>query len=282
MTLVDGAVLLGKARSARSGGPGSPSVGTPPQRAVRVLHRNLRLLRAYGPAVATSFLEPVLMLISLGIGVGELVGTVPGPTGEPLAYDQFVAPGMLAMAAMNGALMDTTFGFFVNLKYAKAYDAMLATPLGPGDVARGELVYTLAKGAIYAAGFVVVMALFGLTPSWWVLLTIPVAVLVGFAFGGAGLGATTYMKSFLDFDKVAMVLVPSFLFSATFFPIERYPDGLAAVVRWTPLYQGVVLARDVTLGHLHAGLLLNALYLVVVGCLGLAVASRRIARLLQP
>ena len=274
MTLADAATIVRGARSAR--------VGTPPERAVRVLHRNLRLLRAYGVAVATSFLEPVLLLVSLGMGVGELVGTVPGPTGEPLAYDQFVAPAMLAVAAMNGALMDTTFGFFVNLKYAKAYDAMLATPLDAGDVARGELVYTLVKGALYAAGFLVVMALFGLTPSWWAVLTVPVAVLVGFAFGGVGLGATTYMKSFLDFDKVSMVLVPSFLFSATFFPLERYPDGVAAVVRWTPLYQGVVLARDVTLGHLHAGLLLNALYLVVMGCLGLVLASRRIAALLQP
>jgi lipooligosaccharide transport system permease protein len=249
VTLVDGAVIVRTARVAAR-------VGTPPERAVRVVRRSLRLARAYRLAVATSFLEPVLMLISLGMGVGGLVGTVPGPGGEPLAYDQFVAPAMLAVAAMNGALMDTTFGFFVNLKYAKAYDAMLATPLGAGDVARGELVYTLAKGTLYAAGFLAVMAAFGLTPSWWSLLTIPVAVLVG--------------------------LVPSFLFSATFFPIERYPDAVGTVVRWTPLYQGVVLARDVTLGHLHAGLLLNVLYLVVVGCLGLAVASRRIEALLQP
>ena len=190
--------------------------------------------------------------------------------------------GMLANAAMNGAILDTTFNFFVKFKYSKAYDAMLATPLDAQDVALGEVAWSLLRGAVYAVGFLVVMALFGLTPSFWAVLGLPVALLVGFAFAGAGLGATTYMRSYLDFDKVAMVMVPLFLFSATFFPLERYPDGLAAVIRWTPLYQGVVLARSVTLGDIHPSLLLNALYLLVMGWAGTRVASRRIAKLLQP
>jgi lipooligosaccharide transport system permease protein len=109
-----------------------------------------------------------------------------------------------------------------------------------------------------------------------------VAVLIGFAFAGMGLGATTYMRSFLDFDKVSMAIVPLFLFSATFFPLSRYPDALAWVVRCTPLYQGVVLCRSLTLGDIHATLLLNAAYLAVAGYVGMRVASRRIAKLLQP
>ena len=257
-------------------------VGTGPGRSLRVLERNMRVMRTYWLAVASGFVEPVLLLLSLGVGVGELVGTVPGPGGRPIAYDQFVAPAMLANAAMNGAILDTTFNFFVKFKYSKAYDAMLATPLDAQDVALGEVAWSLLRGAVYAVGFLVVMALFGLTPSFWAVLGLPIALLVGFAFAGAGLGATTYMRSYLDFDKVGMVMVPLFLFSATFFPLDRYPDGLAAVVRWTPLYQGVELARAVTLGDLHPGLLWHALYLLVMGWAGTRVASRRIAKLLQP
>jgi len=276
MTLVDAVTATQVASAVRS------RVGTPPERALRILERNMRVMRTYWLAVASGFVEPVLLLLSLGVGVGELVGTVPGPGGRPIAYDQFVAPAMLANAAMNGAILDTTFNFFVKFKYSKAYDAMLATPLDAQDVALGEVAWSLLRGAVYAVGFLVVMALFGLTPSFWAVLGLPIALLVGFAFAGAGLGATTYMRSYLDFDKVAMVMVPLFLFSATFFPLERYPDGLAAVIRWTPLYQGVVLTRSVTLGDLHAGLLLNALYLLVMGWVGTRVASRRIAKLLQP
>ena len=274
MTLLDAVTATTVASAAR--------VGTPPDRALRILERNMRVMRTYWLAVASGFIEPVLLLLSLGVGVGELVGTVPGPGGHPVAYDQFVAPAMLANAAMNGAILDTTFNFFVKFKYSKAYDAMLATPLDAQDVALGEVAWSLLRGAVYAVGFLVVMALFGLTPSFWAVLGLPVALLVGFAFAGAGLGATTYMRSYLDFDKVAMVMVPLFLFSATFFPLERYPDGLAAVIRWTPLYQGVVLARSVTLGDIHPSLLLNALYLLVMGWAGTRVASRRIAKLLQP
>jgi lipooligosaccharide transport system permease protein len=276
VTLVDGVTAATVAGAVRA------RVGTPPDRAFRILERNMRVLRTYWLAVGSGFLEPVLLLLSLGIGVGELVGTVPGPGGRPVAYDQFVAPAMLANAAMNGAILDTTFNFFVKFKYSKAYDAMLATPLDARDVAYGEVAWSLLRGAVYAVGFLVVMALFGLTPSFWAVLSLPIALLVGFAFAGAGLGATTFMRSYLDFDKVGMVMVPLFLFSATFFPLERYPDGLATVVRWTPLYQGVELARSVTLGDLHASLLLNALYLLVMGWAGVQVASRRIAKLLQP
>ena len=274
MSLVATATLRQTAQAAR--------VGTPAERPFRILERNIRVARHYRMALLTSFIEPVIMLLSLGMGVGEMVGKLPGPGGRPLDYDQFVAPALLVNAAMNTALLDTTFNFFVKFKYAKAYDAMLATPIEATDVVVGETIYTLAKGVIYAGGFLLVMAVFGLTPSAWAVLGLPVAILVMFAFAGAGLGATTYMRSYLDFDKVAMVMVPLFLFSATFFPLERYPSGLATIIRWTPLYQGVDLARAVTLGDLHPGLFWHVLYLLVMGWLGIQVAARRIAKLLQP
>lgn len=257
-------------------------IGSPVDRSLRILERNLRVAKHYRLAILSGFVEPVIMLLSLGMGVGELVGTLPGPGGQALDYDQFVAPAMLVNAAMNSALLDTTFNFFVKFKYAKAYDAMLATPIDANDVAFGEVLYTLLRSAIFAVGFLIVMVGFGLTPSPWAILGLPVALLVAFAFAGAGLGATTYMRSYLDFDKVSMAMIPLFLFSATFFPLDRYPAGLAMVVRWTPLYQGVHLARSVTLGDLHPGLLWHVLYLLVMGWLGIQVAARRIAKLLKP
>lgn len=230
----------------------------------------------------TGFAEPLLYLLSIGIGVGELVGTLPGPGGAGIDYRQFVAPGMLAVSAMNGAVFDTTFNFFWKFKYSRAYDAVLATPLGAGDIALGEMTWALMRGAVYATAFLVTMLFFGLVPSAWALLAVPVTLLIGFAFAGAGLAATTYMRSFIDFDYVNLALVPLFLFSATFFPLSRYPDALQWVVRCTPLYQGVELERSLVLGDVRWTLLVHVAYLLLMGTVGVNIAARRLGRLLLP
>jgi lipooligosaccharide transport system permease protein len=189
---------------------------------------------------------------------------------------------LLATAAMNGALYDTTFNFFVKYKYMKTYDALLSTPLSSGDVASGEVIWALLRGTIYSTVFLLTMLAFGLVESWWALLAVPGAVLIGFAFAGAGLAATTFMRSFVDFDYVTLALVPLFLFSATFFPLDRYPAALEAVVRVTPLYQGVAIERALILGQPDWTLLVHAAYLVAMGAIGLRIAAGRITRLLQP
>jgi lipooligosaccharide transport system permease protein len=251
------------------------------QRPWRLVERNAVAYRRTWPIFLSGFLEPLLFLLSIGIGVGALVGDLPvGPL--VVSYKVFVAPGLLASAAMNGALLDTTFNFFVKFKYSHTYDAILATPVGTGDVATGEVVWALMRGAIYSTAFLVTMLFFGLVLSWWAVLAVPAAVLIGFAFAGAGLAASTFMRSWVDFDYISLALVPLFLFSATFFPISRYPAGLQAIIRVTPLYQGVVLERSLIIGNMHWSLLLNALYLALMGAIGLRVAARRIGRLLQP
>ena len=118
--------------------------------------------------------------------------------------------------------------------------------------------------------------------SWWAVLAVPVAVLLAFAFAGAGLAATGYMRSWLDFDYVNMAMIPLFLFSAVFFPLSQYPTGLQVIVQVTPLYQGVVLERALILGHIEWTLLLNALYLVVMAWLGVRIATTRLLSMLQP
>jgi lipooligosaccharide transport system permease protein len=252
------------------------------RRAFRVVERNSRVYLRWWPVFFSTFLEPFLYLFSLGVGVGALVGKVAGPGGTPVAYDQFVAPALVATAAMTGCVFDTTFAFFFKYKYAHTYDGMLASPLEVTDVLRGELTWAVLRSTLHASVFFVVMALMGLVPSGWGALGVPAAALVGFAFSGAGLGLTTFMRSFFDFDYVQLAIAPLFLFSATFFPIDQYPTVVAWVVRCSPLYQGVAIERALVLGHPSPVLLVHAAYLVVMGLVGLRVASRRLGRMLQP
>ncbi len=252
------------------------------RRAFRVVERNARTYLRMWPAFLSGFLEPVFYLFSIGIGVGALVGDLPGPGGQPVAYDVFVAPAMLATSAMNGTVFDTTFNFFFKFKYAKTFDGMLATPLSVRDIVRGEVTWALLRALMYATVFLATMWAMDLTPSAWAVLALPAALLIGFGFAGAGMGLTTFMRSFIDFDYVQLAIVPLFLFSATFFPLSEYPAALAWVVRLSPLYQGVALERALILGDISPVLFIHAGYLAVMGLIGLRVAGRRLGALLQP
>jgi lipooligosaccharide transport system permease protein len=244
-----------------------------------LMERNVTALRTFWPTLLSGFAEPVLYLFSLGVGIGALVGPVRTGAGD-VGYAAFVAPALLAASAMNGAVFDTTGNVFFKLRYARLYDVVLATPLGPRDVAVGEVAWAMLRGSCYSAAFLAVMAAAGLVRSWTALLMLPAAVLVGLAFGGAGLAAATFMRSWQDFDLVQLAVLPMFLFSATFYPVTAYPDALGWVVRATPLYHGVALVRGLALGPAGPGLLLHVGYLVVLGLIGAAVAARRLERML--
>ncbi len=245
-----------------------------------LIERNARVYRHAWMILLSGFFEPLFYLLSVGVGIGGLVGQVTGPGGHPVKYAAFVAPALLATSSMNGAIFDSTFNIFFRLKYDKLYDSVLATPMRPGDIALGEITWALMRGALYAIAFMVIMLAMGLVHSLWAVLTLPVAVLIGFAFAGTGMAATTYMRSWKDFDFVMLGTLPLFLFSATFYPLAVYPRGLAIVVECTPLYQGVALLRGLTLGGVGPGLLWHAAYLALMGAGGLYVAGRRIGRLL--
>lgn len=251
-------------------------------RARYVIERNALAYRRMWPIFVAGFTEPILFLLSIGIGVGALVGDVAGPGGTVVSYREFVAPAMLAVSAMNAAVIDTTFSFFVRYKYLGSFDTMLATPIEIRDLVWGEVWWGLLRGSMYGAAFLLTMVAVGVAPSWWGVLALPGAVLVGFAFGAVGLAATTWMRSFVDFDLVAFALAPMFLLSATFFPLEQYPGALQTIVRLTPLYQGVALERALVLGQLDLSLVAHAAYLVLMGGAGIAIATRRLRPLLQP
>jgi lipooligosaccharide transport system permease protein len=240
-----------------------------------LFERNLMVYRRTWLTLVSGFFEPLFYLFSLGLGLGHFVGSVGG-----VSYAAYIAPALLASSAMNGAVYDGLTNVFWKLRYGKVYDAMLATPVAPIDVALGEAAWALFRGLLYSTGFVITVAALGLIRSWWGLLTLPAAIVVGFGFAGIAIGASTFVRSWQDFDLVQLVQLPMFLFSATFYPLSVYPAGIQWIVRFSPLYHATVLIRSLMLGSVGPGNLVDAGYLVVLGCAGVLLARRRMAGLL--
>jgi lipooligosaccharide transport system permease protein len=256
-----------------------PTLGFAP-RADRLVERNVMTYRRTWIVLVSGFFEPLFYLLGIGFGIGALVGNVTGPDGHAISYGVFVAPGLLASSAMNGAIYDSTFNIFFKLRYAKTYDAILSTPLGINDIAVGEITWALIRGTLYAIGFLAVMLLLGLVESPWVILALPAAMLIGFAFAAVGMAATTWVRSWTDFDYVFVVTLPLFLFSSTFYPLSVYPEPLRTIVSLTPLSRCIDLLRSLALGQLSPVLLVDVAYLLVMGGVGLWVVSRRLDKLL--
>ena len=243
-----------------------------------LFERNVLSYRRMWTIIVSGFFEPLFFLLALGYGLGTYVGDVV-IDGQRIEYAAFIAPGLLAASAMNGAFYDAT-NIFWKLRYQKLYDSILSTPLGPKDIAAGETAWALFRGLIYAVGFFAVIAVLGLVESWWALLALPATVFVGFAFAGAGIAAVTFMRSWQDFDILNLAILPMFLFSATFFPLSTYPDWLQVVIQATPLYHGVELLRSLTTGTVGWYQLFDVAYLAALGLVGMWLASRRVERLL--
>jgi lipooligosaccharide transport system permease protein len=244
-----------------------------------LFERNLMVYRRAWMIIFSGVFEPLFYLFSMGIGLGHFVGKVPGPGGELVSYASFVAPALLASAAMNGAVYDSS-NVFWKIKYQKTYDAVLSTPVGPADVVVGETAWALFRGFLYAVSFLVVAAVLGLIESPWAVLALPGAVLIGFAFAGMGVAAITYFRTWQDFELLALVQLPMFLFSATFFPISTYPDAIQWVVRFSPLYHATELLRAFNFGTVGWAQAVNIAYLTVLGLAGVYIAQKRIGRLL--
>ncbi len=250
------------------------------RRSGAVTARNVTALRsAYWLLLLSGFFEPLLYLLSIGIGLGHLIGRISLGGGETVSYREFVAPAMLASSAMTGALAESTFNFFGKMKYQKTFDAVLATPVRPMEIAFGELWWAMFRGALYSGAFLVIMVFMHLTSAAWAALAFPATLLVGFAFGSIGMMLSTYMRSWQDFDVVATVQIALFLFSSTFTPLSVYHQAwLRALIQVSPLYQSVALLRGITLGRLDLGMLAHVAYLAVLVAVGLVIASRRMSK----
>jgi lipooligosaccharide transport system permease protein len=261
---------------ARRGGVRALWAGTPGA----VVQRGLIAARSSSWAVVLSgFFEPVFYLASMGIGLGALIGDVETAQGASISYAAFIAPALLAVSAMNGAIYDSTWNVFFKLNYGKLYEGMLATSLGPLDVALGEILYALLRGLAYATGFMIIMQILGLNLAWTAVLALPAVVLIAFGFASLGMAVTSYMKTFQQMDWINFVLLPMFLFSATFYPITVYPGWVQQIVMALPLWHGVELIRGLTTGILNVDMLWHVLYYVVMIAIGLVFTTKRLRAL---
>ncbi len=258
----------------------TPLFGIGGLRAWRMVERNLLVYKHGWVVLLSGFFEPLFYLLSIGFGLGRLVGDVAGPGGQQIPYALFVAPALLAASSMNGAITESTFNFFFKLNYDKTFASILTTPMSPGDISLGELAWALMRGALYSIGFLGVMVVFGLVRSPLVLLTLPASLLIGFAFAAVGMAATSFMRTWQDFDLVQLAILPMFLFSGTFFPLDAVPDALRLLIQLTPLYHGVEMLRALAVGVVGPDILIHVAYLTAMGLVGIAVVSRRLDKLL--
>lgn len=250
-----------------------------PTHSFHMVERNVMAYRHNWIVILSGFFEPVLYLLGIGFGLGSLVPAVSTGGGHTVSYAMFVAPALMATSAMNGAVYESTSNFFYKLRYAKTFEAVIQTPVGVEDAAMGEVIWAVIRGCLYSIGFVVIMQALGLIASpWGGVLSVLAALLIGFAFAALGTAITTFMRQWQDHEIVQLALQPMFLFSATFFPITVYPPILQAFVAVTPLYRSIHLIRGLTTGQIDAGLLVDVLYLVLLGLVGVAVASVRLRR----
>ncbi len=248
-------------------------------RARRLVERNVMVYRHQWIIIVSGVFEPIFYLLGIGLGLGQVIDTVPLADGRLVSYAAFVAPALLATAAMNGAVFETIFNVFFKLNFARTYDGVLATPMGITEIALGEMIWALLRAALYAVAMFVIMFVAGLLLSPWALLMVPAALLVAAAFATAGLAGTSYLRTVNDFDvPMGLVVAPMFLFSGTFFPISVYPLPIQVFMQATPLYHAISLIRGLSTGIVDLAQLWDLAYLLAFFAICLWVAMRQMER----
>ena len=248
----------------------------------QVVVRHWWVVRSGRPwaTLANGLFEPFLYLMSIGVGIGTLIGSRGHQIAGGYSYASFVAPALLATSAMNTATSETIWGIWFRLQSEKFFDSLVTTPMTAADIALGETMAAAVRGVVAGGCFLAVLTALGMVHSWWALLGLPAVALIAFSFAAAGLFVSTIMKEMHHTQYVQLVMLPMFLFSATFYPLSVYPGWLADIVRVLPLYQATNLIRGLTLGHVGWPQLGACGYLLVLGGGTLWVASRRLGRLL--
>jgi lipooligosaccharide transport system permease protein len=263
------------ARPVSAAGP-APGIVATVWRARRLVERNILVYRHQWIIIVSGVFEPIFYLLGIGLGLGGIVETVPLPSGGEVPYAAYVAPALLATAAMNGAVFETIFNVFFKLNYQRTYEGILATPMGIAEIAIGEVAWALMRASLYAVSMLLIMLAMGLILSPWAVLIFPVVLLVSAAFSSAGLATTTFLRKIQDFDiPMGLIVMPMFLFSGTFFPTEIYPAPIQAFLQLTPLYHAISLMRGLSMGLLGPAQLWDLAYLVGFLALALFVATRR-------
>ncbi len=247
-----------------------------------IVLRHLWVLRSHRPyqLIVNGIFEPFLYLLSIGVGIGQLIDMPPaaGPPGT--TYAAFVAPALLATAAMNAAMNEVVNDVWWRIRFEKIYQSMLTTPITVTDIVVGEVAAAMLRGAVAATCFLAVITALGLVHSWWALLAVPATLVITFAFAGAGLAVATVIREFHHQQYVQLFMLPMFLFATTFYPLSVYAKPLQVVVAALPLYQSTELLRGLVLGQPGPSVAWALLYLVAMGFGGLWLADRRLPALL--
>ncbi len=251
--------------------------------AIRVWESYLAVYkRIWRSNVLGSFVQPLLYLLGMGIGVGSLVDRGAGSTQllDGVDYVAFLAPALVATSTMmvlaQEALWPTLDGFM----WSHAYVAMTSTPLEPSQVVAGHALWHATRGAITASGVALILAAFPSTRDWGLVAAVPFAVLTGLAFALPIAAWTSTRESDISFPMIMRFgIVPTFLFAGAFYPIQQLPDWIEPVAWATPLFHGVELCRGVVLGTLGAGeLVLHVGALVVFAGGGYLLCRRTFAK----
>jgi len=247
----------------------------------RVWQRNwLVYRRLWHRSLAFGFLQPVLFLTAMGIGIGALLTPASLEAFGGVEYIHWLGPGLLAAMAMQTATFESTYPIMNKIMWGRNYEAMLSTPVGIRSIVFGELGWTAFRIGSLAAVFLLVLTLFGIVRSPMALLAVPVAILVGVAFSACLIAFTATQKNDVGFSAIFRFVVnPLFLFSGTFFPLAQLPDAAQAVAWATPLFHGVELIRGSILDQLDpATAPIHAAYLLVMFGIGTWFAERNLTR----
>ena len=243
---------------------------------VRMVQRNaLVYRRVWRGSAFSSFLQPTLFLLAMGLGVGAMIdaggATLPGG----VRYVDFLAPGLLAATAMQSASFESSWPVLGRFWWHRNYQAITATPMGVVDLVVGELAWIAVRLTTIAVAFISVMFAFGIPRSWHVVFAIPAVVLTGLAFSAPIMAFAAAVKTGRGnvFNVLfRFVITPLFLFSGVFFPIERLPDVLERLAWFTPLFHGVELARGLTLDSVPASWMVHVAFLFGLLAAGALVA----------
>jgi lipooligosaccharide transport system permease protein len=248
--------------------------------AVRVVEYQAYLYRRFWRGSVVAYvINPILFLGALGLGVGGLVnegkGTVDGVT-----YLVFIVPGLMAASAMNGAAGESLWPIMAGTKWIRTFHAMVATPVGPGDVFIGVVTWTGVRATIGAAIFLVIATMFGGVTSWWAPLAVPATTLTALAFAAPLSAFAATQETDFRFPVIMRLgVIPLFLFSGTFFPVSQLPDWLQPLCWLSPLWHGVELCRGATTGDIDAlQAVANIAILVAIVAAGTAWGVRTFTR----
>lgn len=215
------------------------------KRAFRVWQRNFTVYtKRYKSSMVLNFVEPVLYLVALGFGLGAFVREING-----VSYIQFIAPGLIASSSMFAATFECTYGTYIRMTYQKTFDAILATPVNIDDLITGELLWGASKGTFYGITIMIVLTLFGLIESPYLLAAIPLLFISGLIFAQIGIIASATVPGIDSFNYFnTLFMTPMFLFSGIFFPLDSLPSAVAKIAFLTPLYHMVNICRSFASG----------------------------------